>query len=160
MEKWHIAANGYFGSASIGRQIGPWYSFAIESALWRVAHVLHRTVGRIPFPDWWNAREVVIPADGDWPEWQGSRGDYYGTHLEHRFHAWFEQPIFDWCYRRRKTASVELAFVDVAKAFSVGDTSDYWKTSWEDGTAMWQENGPPDPKHGKVWRTAESTLDL
>lgn len=141
MDRWSIAVNGYFGSASIIRQRAPWWNFFLQWFVFRVG-------GLVPcwrLPRWITERES---------EYEGERytfGEWHGTRLCQM--AWtFEQPVSDWCYRRRRIVHFEMAFEDVLK--SLGDQVEPWiLKSWEEGAQMWQDSGPPNAEHGRVWRS-------
>lgn len=145
MERWHVGVNGYFGSASIYRQSGPWWSFVIERVMWQASHALHTLIGWIPLPGLLTKRQIVD--DGETYTW----GEWHGTKLGQLF--WLvETPIFDWCVQHRRVVHILLSFQQVRDAF--GDEAPaHWAEDWDEGTKMWQ-NAPPDPARGTVYRTA------
>lgn len=147
MEKWGIGANGYYGTASVRREVAPWWNFA---AMWLV----FRVSSWVPcwrLPRWWTER--VIHVEGETYTW----GEWHGTQLCQM--TWqIEQPIMDWLYGRRQISYLEVRLADVLKAF--GEHADpFWRKQWDDGTEMWKTCGPPNAdRGGSVKRTADASF--
>lgn len=142
MERWGVGVNGYYGKASIYRDRGSWWTFALE---WLVDNTVYRLpewevpfIGRIPVWDKY---------DGEWTTIR----DYYGVCLSCIVSLLVGLPILNWLHTKRVHRSINVSLEKLIRNW--GDEAPaFWAEQFDEGTETWKEDGPPDPKHGTVYR--------
>lgn len=146
MERWSVAVNGYFGKASVYRDSGPWWTFAVMD----VAEFLCDKAPDIRIP---LVGRIKIVRDGE----VYTIAEYYGDTLAFWAHM-LHNSVFQWAAKKQKVSWGSVPLKDLIVGFG-GDAPSYWKEAWDRGTEQWAEDGPPNPEFGRVFRTADGSLE-